>query len=496
MFSNYVLKNTSSLSNSNIRNITKSLNHNTYTHSERSNTTKRKFNKNSKFNGNMPIFKDYDTFATTFEDYCNILQTHYNNYITNKYIQKVPSPSNNEIYDLRPIIKKIKFSLSYLIDKRLRELKEKRLRELKEKRGNQRVRENENNIEQYEMRRNISGSVKLLRNNSSVEVNNRKKDLVYNSNNSRKSSNIFDIYLETLIVHHLYTYSDDKYKNAVSKQYYLLMPQNQEVIRIYKSHIRNTVSFEEYIKSNYNNNMFITNFLTIIKKICVLLNYFQLKFGLVHNNLTLNNILLDDGLNPYFVDFRYSCAELKIKLPTNGTFSSGNRRYICIDAKDLYYLKINKDERDVDNISKCSDLFYLFLDIMKLFNGLNNSEYVNKLKNEIYQRLYNLNNNQNFLNKISLTHNNRKNDLKKMSKDLNYSYEKTRLSKNILLDFYNKFIPLNMLKNIKNINITPNNSKISSNNSKIPSKMTNKMLNNSKYIPRINSKAIGNTFNV
>lgn len=368
---------------------------------------------------------------------------------------------------------------------------ENKLRKLNEKKSNSNLRSNTQNINNTQISRNVRSFISTLISNYKVEVNVRKSNHRNVYVEDTYPITLFDIYLQTLIGHHLYKDSLNKYKNAIQKQYYLTISQLGNK-RIYRGSIENSVTFEEYIRNNCQNPDFITNFCKILKKICTILNYFQIKFGFIHNNLNLENILINrTTLNPTFINLNSSCAELKIK---------GERKYICIHTPDINYLKINKDERDINNISKSNDLFYLFLNIKNLFGTLNHQN-INKLNTKMNNILYTYNGNQNLLEKIKY-HIRDILYMKKFSKELINTSSYTKINKDILKQIYSKFEPLNMLKNIINIEneIRRNNSTNTTNNSTTTtnnSKMTN--TNNSKMArlrPSFEKRLQNSSFNL
>ncbi len=338
------LINNESLQNQNIKNISS-----THTHSvtERLNNTKRRFStyKNISTSNDLIFSSNDGRFEKAFDKLCD------------KIIHRHNNPNTNNIRS-RNLINSAKIDLAIELNPLLST--------------------NIQNSWSTTNRREIGvyGRTDAL-SNINITTYDTKQNIV---NNTYSESFIkkCNIYLEALILHHIYKYSDFKHRNAISKPYYLthlisLHRKNNgsidkissekaafESIRYYPAKFRlykrkiNGITFRDYIQDNYENEDFIQNFFTIIKKICEILNYYQVKFGLVHNNFSLENILIDTNLNPYFINFSSACAELKI---------NGTRKYICIDNNNIPYSKISNSR---NNVSRSTDLFKLFFDIINL----------------------------------------------------------------------------------------------------------------------------------
>ncbi len=351
----------------------KSLNNiaSTHTHNEisRNSSTKSKFSSYKNISSSSDLIFDDTHFINAFERLCNSIKYNYEN----------PSTNNNTV---RNTINRLKYNLGVELDKSV----------------NVNIQNSRNANRPQVSEVGLYGTTNVLPNINITTYNTSK--LLNNIGNptERTYINRANIYLETLILHNLYKYSDSKHRKAIPKPYYLthlvyLIENNHGTInyklskdqalrilkysdpkyRLYKRKM-SAKPFRTYIDTHKDDSNFVTNFFTILKKICELLNYFQVKFGLVHNNFTLENILIDDSLNPYFINFGVAAAELKI---------NNERKYICIEPNNILYLKINSNKPD--NIARSTDLFTLLMQIMDL---MNEEQTLNNNCKIIYNTLY------------------------------------------------------------------------------------------------------------
>ncbi len=269
---------------------------------------------------------------------------------------------------------------------------------------------------------------------------------------------LIDVYFEYFIQYIIYNFSDDIYKKNISQPYDLKLTTDLKSARIYMKKIEG-ITLHEYIykyiiynSNNQNEEIIYSNIkyiIDILIKICDLFIYLQSKFGFVHFDLHLGNIMIDKNQNIYLLDYGFSSINyfynikkdkiLIVSKPKYLLFSKINEKnklkfkYKSIDLLHLYFRLCSLLFKKIDKKNKIIYNLYKILNFITLFKELEHNDISEEFEfNTLFETLKdNIINNSNLCYKYSTNFYFLKKDIK--NKILKNQYNNL----NIIIDRFN-----------------------------------------------------------
>ncbi len=226
-----------------------------------------------------------------------------------------------------------------------------------------------------------------------IYQNNYNKTIII-KNFDLEKTDLVDVYLEYFIQYIIYHFSNDNFKEHISQPFDLKITPDFKSARIFMKKI-DGITFHSFINKNIvnyeknNEKNIIIKFIKILINICNLFIFLQNRFGFVHFDLHLANIMLDneDFEKIFLVDYGFSSINFKYN-------EKKDKIFIVSKPKHLIFSKIDNENRYKLKFKyKTIDMLNMFLRLSTLiFNKMNDSTNIKGFgkKNILISKIYNI----------------------------------------------------------------------------------------------------------